>query len=219
MPGTIRILNPNSNTAVTESMSDALETLRQPAGPILDCVTLADGPFGIESEADSIAVAPLLADWVRKDNAADAFVIACYSDPGLQLCREVTTRPVFGIAECAIATALTRGSRFGVISILANSIPRHRRHMQERLVHTRCAGDRPLGLSVADVEGASGAFERMEETGRLLRDEDGADVIIMGCAGMAKHRIPLESSLGIPVIDPTQAATSIAIGTLAVGNP
>ena len=213
---TIRIINPNSNTAVTESMSEALEPLRRDDGPALDCITLADGPFGIESEADSIRVAPLIAAHIQADNAADAFVIACYGDPGVHLCREATDRPVFGIAECAIATALTRGAQFGVISILPNSIPRHRRHMQERLLHPRCAGDRALGLSVAEVEGGGDTLARMTDVGRALRDEDGADVLIMGCAGMAKHRTPLEAVLGVPVIDPTQAAASIAIGTLAV---
>jgi len=216
MTQTIRIINPNSNAAVTDSMSAALDPLRRNGGPSLYCVTLSDGPFGIESEADSIRVAPLLADWMREDNEADAFVIACYSDPGLHMCREATDRPVFGIAECAVATALTRGGPFGVISILANSVARHRRHLQERLLHPRCAGDRPLGLSVAEVEGGADTFARMKKVGAQLRDEDGAEVIIMGCAGMARHRAPLEASLGIPVIDPTQAAACIAIGTLAV---
>jgi len=218
MTRTLRIINPNSNTAVTESMSVALDGLRHDGGPQLDCVTLEGGPFGIESEADSIRVAPLLAEYVKSDNEADAFVIACYGDPGLHLCRDITDRPVFGIAECAIATAMTRGGQFGVISILANSIVRHRRHMQERLVHERCAGDRPLGLSVADVERGDDTLSRMTEVGQALRDEDGADVIIMGCAGMAKHRAPLEDALGVPVIDPTQAAVSIAVGTLGVAG-
>lgn len=218
MTQTIRIINPNSNTAVTEAMSQALEPLRRAEGPRLDCVTLTDGPFGIESEADSITVAPMLADYMKADNEAAAFVIACYSDPGIHLCRETTERPVLGIAECAISTALARGGQFGVIAILENSVGRHIRHMRERLLHPRCAGDRPLGLSVADVEGGVDTFGRMLEVGRKLRDEDGADVLIMGCAGMARHRAPLEKELGVPVIDPTQAAASIAIGTLAVAG-
>jgi len=164
MTKTIRIINPNSNTAVTDGMSQALEPLRNESGSALDCVTLAEGPSGIESEADSIRVAPLLAEYMKADNEADTFVIGCYSGPGLHLCREVTDRSVFGIAECAITTALTRGGQFGVIAILANSVGRHMRHMQERLLHPRCAGDRPLGLSVTDVEGGADTFERMART-------------------------------------------------------
>jgi allantoin racemase len=54
----------------------------------------------------------------------------------------------------------------------------------------------------------------MEAVGRELVEKDGADVIVMGCAGMARHRRPLEAALGVPVIDPTQAAVAMAIGTL-----
>ena len=181
MSETIRIINPNSNTAVTEAMSEALEPLRWGDGPAIDCVTLVDGPLGIESEADSIRVAPLLADYIKADSEADAFIIACYSDPGLHLCREVTDLPVLGIAECAISIALARGGQFGIISILENSIGRHMRHMRERLLHPRCAGDRPLDLSVADVESGSDTFGRLVDVGWVLRTEDGADVVIMGC--------------------------------------
>ena len=155
---------------------------------------------------------------MKAENEADAFVIGCYSDPGLHLCREVTDRTVFGIAECAIATALTRGGQFGVIAILANSVGRHMRHMQERLLHPRCTEDRTLGFSVTDAEGGADTFERMADSCRQLHDTDGADTIIMGCAGMARHRIPLEEALGLPVIDPTQAPASIAIGKLAVAS-
>ncbi|MFT5173954.1 MAG: allantoin racemase [Gammaproteobacteria bacterium] len=214
----IRIINPNSNSQVTEAMSTALEPLRMAGGPRLDCVTLEQGPPGIESQAHVSQVEPLLAQRIQSDNEADAFVIACYSDPGLHLCRELTTRPVLGIAECAILTAMTRGSCFGVISILHNSVARHRRHLRERRLDHLCAGDRPLGLSVAQVASGDNTYERMLTVGTALRDDDGAEVIIMGCAGMARHREPLQDALGMPVIDPTQAATSMAIGAVSLAR-
>ena len=181
-------------------------------------MTLELGPPGIESQAHVSQVEPLLAQRIQSDNEADAFVIACYSDPGLHLCRELTTRPVFGIAECAILTALTRASSFGVISILHNSVARHTRHLRERRLDHLCAGDRPLGLSVAQVASGDDTYERMLTVGTALRDEDGAEVIIMGCAGMARHRQPLQDALGIPVIDPAQAATSMAIGAVSLAR-
>ena len=212
----IRIINPNSNARVTDAMSAALEPLRMTGGPRLECVTLEQGPPGIESQAHVSQVEPLLAHWIESDNEADAFVIACYSDPGLHLCRELTTRPVFGIAECAILTAMTRGSCFGVISILQNSVARHLRHLRERRLEHLCAGDRPLGLSVAEVEGGDSTYERMLAVGKQLRDDDDAQVLIMGCAGMAKFREPLQDALEVPVIDPVQAAASMAIGAVGV---
>ena len=218
MPTTIRIINPNSNTEVTQGMSAALDALRMADGPVLDCVTLESGPAGIESQADVAMVEPMLAEFIKSDNEADAFVSGGYSDPGLALCREVTSRPVFGIAECAVLTALTRGSAFGVISILANSVARHMRHLRERLLHAHCAGDRPIGLTVAECEADPNAFDRIVDVGKVLRDEDGADVLILGCTGMAKHRIRLEGALGVPVIDPTQAAATMAIGAVQLAR-
>jgi allantoin racemase len=81
----------------------------------------------------------------------------------------------------------------------------------------RLAGERALGMSVAEAA-ADGTLARMEAVGRELVEQDGADVIVMGCAGMARHRGPLEAALGVPVIDPTQAAVAMAIGTVQAGR-
>jgi len=216
MTSIIRVINPNSNTGVTNGMAEALAPMQFPNGPYFDCVTLTKAPPGIESQADVSTVEPMLAELVQADTEAAAFIIGCYSDPGLALCRELTDRPVFGIAECAILTALARGSAFGVISILANSVVRHMRHLRERLLHLHCAGDRPLGLTVAQIESDNDTFSKMVETGKVLRDEDGSNVIILGCAGMARHRAALEKSLKLPVIDPTQAAATMALGTVSL---
>ena len=76
----------------------------------------------------------------------------------------------------------------------------------------RVAGDRALGLGVADLADADRSLEAMIETGRTLRDIDGANVVIMGCAGMAQYRDPLEAALGLPVVEPCQVAVAQAIG-------
>lgn len=211
--GDILVINPNSNPAVTAGLDQALERFRFAEGPPVRCATLAEGPFGIESQRDVEAVTMPLRRMVEADNAADAFVIACYSDPGLHLCREGTRRPVFGIAECAVLTALARGDRFGVIALAQKSIRRHVRYLRQMGLIDRLAGERPLDLSVAETA-SEGTLARMVEAGRALVAEDGADVVVMGCAGMARHRRPLEDALGVPVIDPTQAAVAMAIGTL-----
>ena len=212
----ILVINPNSNPAVTAGFDQALASLRFADGPAIRCATLQEGPFGIESQADVEQVVLPLRRMVEADNAADAFVIACYSDPGLHLCREGTRRPVFGIAECAVLTALARGDRFGVIAIAQKSIRRHARYLRQMGLIDRLAGERPLDVSVAESAN-EGTLARMVETGRALVDEDGADVVVMGCAGMARHRRPLEDALGVPVIDPTQAAVAMAIGTVQAG--
>ena len=153
---------------------------------------------------------------VESDNGADAFVIACYSDPGLHVCREGSERPAFGIAECGVLTALARAERFGVIAIKQRSIRRHIRYLRQMGLMERLAGERPLEMSVAETASGENTLDRMVEVGRELRDRDGAEAIVMGCAGMARHRRPLEQALGLPVIDPTQAAVAMAIGAVCV---
>ena len=210
----ILVINPNSNPAVTAGLDAALGAFRLAGGPSIRCTTLAEGPFGIESQRDVEQVTLPLRRLVEQDNAADAFVIACFSDPGLQVCREATQRPVFGINECGVLSALARGERFGIIAVLAKSIPRHQRYLRQMGLAERLAGERPLGLSVAETASDARAFARMEAVGRELVEKDGADVVVMGCAGMARHRRPLETTLGVPVIDPTQAAVAMAIGAV-----
>jgi allantoin racemase len=214
----IRVVNPNSNEAVTRGIDEAVQPLRFDGGPEIVCSTLAEGPFGVETQEHVESVALPLRRLVEADNASDAFVIACYSDPGLHVCREGTARPVFGIAECGVLTALARAERFGVIAIMQRSIARHMRYLRQMGLMDRLAGERPLNMSVAEIASGEGTLSRMIEVGRALKEEDGANAIVMGCAGMARHRKPLEDALGIPVIDPTQAAVTMALGVVQLGR-
>ncbi len=218
MPEPIIVINPNSTEAVTQAIDRALQPLRLPGGPALVCQTLAEGPPGVESQADADAViAPLCRSIAAQDNRAAAFVIACFSDPGLFSAREATAKPVLGIAECGILTALTLGQRFGVISILAKSIPRHLRYYGAMGIGRRLAGDLPIGLGVTELGDADATLSRMIEIGAALRDRHGADVLVMGCAGMARYRRELEQAVGVPVVEPTQAAVTMAIGRVRLG--
>ena len=124
----IVVINPNSSQGVTDGIDRAIAPLRFADGPELDCLTLAEGPPGIETQRQADGVIGPLCDLIaREDNAAEAFVIACFGDPGLHAARETTAKPVVGIAEAAYAAALQWGERFGVIAILPNSVRRQRR--------------------------------------------------------------------------------------------
>src|ERR1700694_3220194 len=210
----ILVINPNSNVIVTKGLEVALQPLDFADGPEIVCPTLDDGPYGVESQADVDSVTMPLRRLVESDNSSAAFVIACYSDPGLQVCREGTARPVFGIAECGVLTARTRAETFGVIAIAQRSIRRHIRYLRQMGLMDRLAGERPLNMSVAGTAGGGGTLGEKIEGGRALKEEDGAGAIVMGCAGMARLRRPLEDALGIPVIDPTQAAVAMALGAV-----
>ena len=214
----ILVINPNSNQLVTQGLEDALKPLNFDGGPEVVCETLAEGPYGIESQADVDSVAIPLRRRVESDNGSAAFVIACYSDPGLHVCREGTDRPVFGIAECGVLTALSRAETFGVIAIAQRSIRRHIRYLRQMGLSERLAGERPLNMSVAETASGEGTLAKMIEVGRTLKDQDGAGAIVMGCAGMARLRGALEDALGIPVIDPTQSATAMALGAVQLSR-
>ena len=209
----ILVINPNSTEVVTRGIDEACAPLRMEGGPAIDCVTLKEGPPGVETQqhVDGV-VAPLLRMVREKENEYAAFVIACYSDPGLHSVRESTRKPVLGISECGILTALTLGQRFGVIAILQQSIARHLRYVGALGVTERLAAELPVGLPVVELSNEEKTFGRMVAVGKTLREQHGADVVIMGCAGMARYRKPLQDAIGIPVVEPTQAAVTMAIG-------
>jgi len=213
----VLVINPNSTVAVTDGIDRACEPFRVAGGPAIECVTLAEGPPGIETQRHVDGVVEPLLKLVEARADCDAFVIACYSDPGLHACREACGKPVLGISESGILTALTLGQRFGVIAILPGSIPRHLRYVGAMGVSDRLAGERPLGLKVTELSDASRTFERMVQTGIKLRDTDGANVLVMGCAGMAAYRDDLAAETGLPVVEPTQAAVAMAIGRIHMG--
>lgn len=209
----IRVINPNSNGSITARMAEALVPLVQEGGPQIDCITLEKGPPGVASDADIEAAGALVARHVAGDHGAAAFITACYSDPGLIQARALTRRPVIGIGEAAMATALSIGQRFGVISVSDWSVARHERDRAALGWSPRCAGDRALRLDVAETA-TPGAFARIREVALDLRDQDGADVLITACAGLSRHMPQLEAETGLPVIDPVRAAAAIAIGLL-----
>jgi Asp/Glu/hydantoin racemase len=213
MADRILVINPNSTEECTRGIDAACEPLRMPGGPQIEAVTLKEGPPGVETQqhVDGV-VAPMLRMVREREKDCAAFVVAYYSDPGLHSLREATKKPVLGISECAILTALTLGQKFGVIAILKQSIPRHLRYVGALGVSERLAAELPIGLPVVELSDEKKTFGRMVEAGRALRDTHGANVVIMGCAGMARYRKPLQDDIGIPVVEPTQAAVTMAIG-------
>lgn len=217
MSQTILVINPNSTEAVTRSMDEALDALRLAGGPEIRCTTLPEGPPGIQSQRDVDFVVPHLCRRIEADNEADAFVLACFSDPGLYAARESTDRPVIGISEAGMTTALNLGQRVGVIAVLRQSIPRHTRYFRAMGIAERIAGEVAVDLPVVELSDEAKTRGRMLAVGRTLKETHGADVLVMGCAGMARYRAPLEDALDMPVVDPTQVAVGMAISMVRLG--
>ena len=212
----ILVINPNSSVATTKAMNESLAPLRYTGGPEIVSTYLADGPPGIESQRDiEEAVLPLSKR--ISEESADAYIIACFSDPGLALARETTSKPVLGVAESAYLTAITMGRRFGIIAIGERSIPRHIRYVRALGLEDRLAGDISIDTGVTGLTDVDRSTERILSVGSELRDSKAADVLILGCVGMSPYRSVLEAHTGLPVIDPTQAAVARAMTYVALG--
>jgi Asp/Glu/hydantoin racemase len=208
----ILVINPNSSASVTQSMQACLGLLRASTRHNIRCTELSKSPPGIETDAHVAQVIPNVIEAVETAQA-DAFVLACFSDPGIRTVRKTTTRPVIGIAEAAYLAALGLGDRFGIISLGQSSIDRHLRYLTALSLEKRMAGDRSIDMTVVELM-AGDVVETVSRTGRMLRDQDGADVLILGCAGLGGYRRAMEETLGIPVIDPVQAGVALACTTL-----
>ena len=212
--GRVTIINPNSSEAVTKSIDEAVDPLRWSEGPVIDCLTLKEGPPGIETQCHVDGVVAPLSELIRKEDATtDAFVIACFSDPGLHSAREITSSSVFGIAESAYSMALNLGEKFGVIAILRASVIRQQRYVRQLGLSERYAASLPLDTGVSGLESDT-AGEHLLAVGQELIDSHGADVLILGCAGMARFRRRIAADLNVPVIDPCQAATIQAVASV-----
>ncbi len=211
----ILVINPNSSASITQSMDACLDAVRSLSGPTMRCSTLEKGPPGIETDAHIAAVIPHILERIA-EMPADAYVIGCFSDPGLESARASTQKPVVGIGEAAYLAALGLGRRFGIVSILAASVPRHARYVDRLGLLSRLAGDRPIGFGVSELKGEA-VMGQLVRVGKVLRDDDGADVLILGCAGLGSYRRALEDELGLPVVDPVQAAAAQACVTVALG--
>jgi Asp/Glu/hydantoin racemase len=208
----ILVINPNSSLSVTRSMETCLGIVRDATRHAIRCTQLDKSPAGIETDAHVAEVIPNIMEAVAASDA-DAFVLSCFSDPGIALVRKATTRPVVGIAESAYLAALGLGQRFGIVSLGPSSIDRHLRYLKQLGFDGRLAGDRSIDMTVVELM-AGDVVETVSRTARLLRDKDGADVVILGCAGLGSYRQGMQQALGIPVIDPVQAGVALACTTL-----
>ncbi|MBB2203051.1 aspartate/glutamate racemase family protein [Gluconacetobacter tumulisoli] len=204
--GKILVVNPNSSRSVTESMRACTKGLEALVPHRIEWKTNEKGPAGIETDAHVGEVVPHLQEIVASSDA-DAFVVGCFSDPAVPLLRHETGRPVVGLAEAACRYAMSLTRRFGIISIVDASVVRHRAQVEAIGIEGWLAGDRALQLGVAEL-GGGGTLERLRVVGQQLRDDDGAEALILGCAGLGRYRSSLEAVLEVPVIDPVMASVA-----------
>jgi allantoin racemase len=210
----ILIINPNCSVDCSAGIEAAIAPFRFPGGPMLEVATLSEGPPAIYSWRDWHAVVEPICRLIAGESA-DVFLIACASDPGIEAARAMTDRPVFGVFRSAVAAALARAERFGVIAIVEASKARHLLALRAMGLADRLAAEVALNVTMETLLDPDLARTRLVAAGRQLA-EAGAGALVLGCTGMAHHRDAIADAVGLPVIEPCQAGVLMAIG--AVGG-
>lgn len=215
----IKVINPNTTLTMTATIREAAEAVAAP-GTIIEAVSPTMGPVSIEGHYDDAMAAIGVCDEVMKGEktGCDAYVLACFGDPGLHAAREVATGPVIGIAEAAMHAATMLASGFSVINTLQRSaaITEHLAHAYG--FHHKLKSIRSTNMAVLELEDpANNPSERIMEQGRLAVEEDGATALLLGCAGMADLAEEMTQAFGIPVIDGVAAGVKMAEALVGLG--
>jgi allantoin racemase len=205
----ILVINPNCSEACSAGIDAAIAPFRFPGGPVFDVATLREGPPAVYTWRDWHAVVEPLCRLVEREKA-DAFVIACASDPGIDAIRASTQRPVLGVFRSAVAAAVARAELFGVIAIVDASKARHALALRAMGLEHRLAANIALNVTMDTLLDPDAARARMIAAGREAV-QAGAQTVILGCTGMANHRHAIEQAIGVPVIEPCQAAAALAL--------
>ena len=205
----ILFINPNCSRDCSDGIEAAIAPFRFHGGPEFDVATLAEGPKAIYSWRDWHAVVEPLCHLVERERA-DAFVVACASDPGIEAVRAVTTTPVLGIFRCAVAAAVARAERFGVVALVNASKSRHLAALRALGLEGRLAGEIAMNVSLEALLDPYATRARLVAVAKELAGA-GAETIVLGCTGMSHHRAAMERETGLPVIDPCQAAAVQAL--------
>lgn len=215
----LHIVNPNSSTGMTEQIRRVAARVAAP-GTTLDVTCGASAPRSIEGYTDEALAVPAMLAEIRAAElrGADAHVVACFDDPGIDAAREIANGPVIGICEAAIKTALMLSSRFSVITTLPRSIPIIEDLADVYGADRKCRRVRAIDLPVLALE------TNLAEAARLLaaevniaRREDQAEAIVLGCAGMADLCQRLTSETGVLVIDGVTTAVKFAEAIVGTG--
>jgi allantoin racemase len=208
----IKVVNPNTTPYMTATIGAAARSVASPGVEIV-AVNPQHGPVSIEGFYDEAMACVGLLDEVRKgeEEGADAYVIACFGDPGLDAAREVARGPVLGIAEAAMHAASFLATGFSVVTTLTRTVVIAEHLVDKYGMRGHCRRVRACDIAVLELDDpASDAYGTILAECRRALAEDGAGAIVLGCAGMADLCERLSGELGVPVIDGVAAAVVMA---------
>ncbi len=213
----IHVVNPNTTASMTAKIGAAARAAASP-GVEVSAVNPDFGPPSIEGYFDEAFSVPGLIAEIGKAPRADAFVIACFDDTGLEAARCATDAPVVGIGEAAFHLASLIADRFSVVTTLSRSIAPIERNLAKYGLAARCARVRAANVAVLDLEKpGSGARRSIEKEIERALSDDGAEAIVLGCAGMTDLARELERAAGVPVLDGVACAVGLAESLVRLG--
>jgi allantoin racemase len=214
----ILVVNPNTTEEMTQDIGVQAKKFAHPETEIV-AVSPAWGPASIEGHYED-QLAAVATFEVIQERAADfdGVVIACYGDPGLHAAREISPVPVVGIAEASMLMACTVAHRFSIVTVLPRVEPMFETMVRMHGLEHRCASIRTTPLSVLDCErDPEAAGREIVKASRLAIEEDGAEAICLGCAGMGPLDKTVEAALGVPVLDGVACAVKLLEGLVGYG--
>jgi allantoin racemase len=216
----VRILVVNVNT--TESMTEVIrEQAERAAAPGTEIVALTPffGPESVEGNFESYLAAIAVMDRVLAyDQPYDAVVQAGFGEHGREGLQELLDVPVVDITEAAAHIACLLGHKYSVVTTLHRAIPQIEDRLRIAGLLERCASVRASGLGVLELEDDTGrAVDAIAaEAVRAVRD-DQAEVICLGCGGMAGLDEKVRAAIGTPVVDGVAAAVKLAEALVGLG--
>ena len=180
------------------------------------------GPGSIETEYDeAIAIPNVVRSIIKAEkNGFDVAIISCFSDPGLDACREKVKIPVIGSGENAMLLASQLGNNFSILSPLETNIANFNKKILSMGLEKKYCSTRAIGMSVLDLAtDKKKTLKKLTAVASKTIKEDNADVLILGCMSMAFHDITLEiqNVLNIPVINPVKASLLFAESIVKMG--
>jgi allantoin racemase len=214
----ILVINPNTSEEMTQDIG---REARQYARPDTEIETVCPtwGPRSIEGHYEEELAAVAMLEVIReRASEFDGVVIACYGDPGLAAAREISPVPVVGIAEASMLMACTVAHSFSIVTVLPRVRPLLENRVRLHGLESRCASIRTTPLSVLDCErDPEAAGREIVKAARLAIDEDGAEAICLGCAGMGPLDKTVEAQVGVPVLDGVACAVKLVEGLVDYG--
>ena len=211
------LINPNTTVSMTQKAARAARKAARPDTEVI-AANSKSGPPSIEGFYDVATCLPGLLEEARHHPEVDAVVIACFDDTGLDAMRCLFEVPVLGIGEAAYHAASMVAHRFSVVTTLSRSVAGIRDNLKRYGLEGRCASVRASDIPVLKLEeGDPTCVDRIRDEIRAAITHDGAEAIVLGCAGMADLMQQLSREFGIPIVDGISCAVGMAEALVAAG--